>query len=108
MADLTRLPQDWIASYAYATGDMTIPIASLSGLTAAEAAAATGDIAEITRTFLEALYQYSRTGTVAERPVNFVLSKSVSTDADSGELTITYIVRVQAEPTDLNVIAEPV
>lgn len=88
---VTLKPEDHLADIELiaASGTVTaqslcIPLASLPGLTAAEANPTTGDIREIVRTFLEAIYQSIATTPTADRPTKMLIEKLETQQA--GEL----------------------
>lgn len=73
---------------------INIPLAALSGLTAAEANATTGDI----RAVLTALVEKARTGIAAlpanNRPTNFAVTSSrVTNTTDTDKQDLTYTIR---------------
>lgn len=104
---LTIVPTAWLENYSYSDGDITIPISDLDGITAAEANATTGDIREIVRGLLEALYQHHQSEPLADRLTQFRISKSVSSDPVANTREITYSVRCIVNASDVNVIEEP-
>ena len=104
---LTIAPTDWLENYAFSEPNITIPRGDLSGITAAEANATTGDMREIVRGLLEALYQHHQSEPFADRLTQFRISKSVSSDPVENTQEITYSVRCVVAPEDVNVIPEP-
>ena len=104
---LTKVPTDWLPNYSFTDPNITIPRTDLDGITAAESHATTGDIREIVRGLLEALYQHHQTEPFADRLTQFRISKGVSPDPVANTQEITYFVRCIVAPEDVNVIPEP-
>lgn len=104
---LTKVPTDWLPNYAFTEPDITIPRTDLDGITAAEADATTGDIREVVRGLLEALYQEHQSAVFADRLTQFRISKSVSPNVEANTQEITYSVRCIVDVGDVNVIPEP-
>ena len=104
---LTKVPTDWLENYSFTEPDITIPRGDLDGITAAEANATTGDIREIVRGLLEALFQHHQSEAAADRLTQFRISKSVSPDPVSNTQEINYSVRCVVSAGDVNVIPEP-
>ena len=101
----------WIPGYSYAADDITIDrTAGLDdkGLSGADAHATTGDVAEVLRAILESAYQHFISVPVAERPVNFRITKSSSIDAQTGVVSKAYTVRHECASEGFNTIPEPV
>ena len=105
---LTKVPTDWLENYSFSDPDITIPRTDLDGITAAEANATTGDIREIVRGLLEALFQHHQAEPFAGRLTQFRISKSVSPDPVANTQEITYSVRCIVAQEDVSVIPEPV
>ena len=82
-------PTDLIASWSENGTDATFPLASVPGLTAAEADATTGDWREILRTFCEAGYQLYYTTATADKPAGITVARTgPQADAAGVETTI--------------------
>lgn len=97
-------PTGYFASWAEDGTDITVPIASLPQLDAAEADGTTGDIREIVRAFLEQVYTVYSALATADKSARFDITKA--TTLVSGTLRNTYTVRFDLTPTALNVKAE--
>ena len=74
-AGSTPLPTDFFAGYAFDGTNIIIPLASLSGLTAAEADAATGNGMEVVEKITTTAYQAIQGADAADRPVNMVVTQ---------------------------------
>lgn len=75
-----------------------IPVASITGLTAAEANATTGDIREVMRTTLETFYNYNQSLPEADRSSKMTITELKSDNTnDSNKKFITYTVKFQTE-----------
>ena len=84
-------PTTWIANYSLSGANIVIPIASLTGLTADDANATTGDIRKINKAFLQTLYAYWITKTTAELPTKMKLSKTVIAEPDPSVCVTSYL-----------------
>lgn len=84
------LPQTWFTGLTDDGTDLTIPIASIPELTAAEIDSATGDIRKMLYAIAELAWtKWSALPTV-DRPTKMTLSKSASVNATTGLVTNTY------------------
>ena len=104
---LTIVPTDWLENYAFSEPNITIPRGDLDGITAAEANATTGDIREVMRGLLEALFQHHQSEPFAGRLAQFRISKSVSPNPQENTQEITYSVRCVVDVSSVNVKDEP-
>lgn len=100
----------WIPGYTYGDDNITIDRTATGGvgdegLSAAEANATTGDVAEVLRTLLECVYQQYVSGSALS---NFRISKGSSINSVTGEIDKTYSVRLVCAAEDISVIEEPV
>lgn len=82
-----KIPTTWLANWAEDGTDITLPLASLTELTAAEADAATGDIREIMYAILTQIFSVYDALIVADRPTQMVITRS---SVVNGDQTITY------------------
>lgn len=77
---------------------VVIPLATLEGLSAAEANATTGDVRELTRTFLDSLYNAIQATPEADRPTKMTIEKNVNRNIDDiNKQFHTYILRFQTQ-----------
>ena len=83
-------PAQWVASWAEDATNITIPIASIPEITAAEADAATGDMRKCIYALLAKFYAFWLTIPVADRPANMTIYRSTSTNDVTGEITQTF------------------
>lgn len=77
-------------SYSSDGTNITIPIAALDGLTAAEADAVTGDWRSIVLAFCATAYRYYSELATADRPTAFVASPPTQYPVTSGDLAGTF------------------
>jgi len=101
--DLT--PAHWIASWSVAGTDITIPIASITGLTAAEANGTTGDIRKVMFALLDQLYTVWAAETTADLPLGMRMYKQTSGTTDN-EIRRTFVFKFQTGSTDEDVTSE--
>lgn len=93
----SAVPTDHIAGYSSDGTNITIPIASLPELTAAEANASTGDIRKILYALACKAYDIYNTLAVANRPAEMVVAKNTQvTDAD-GSATVSVTQRFNVD-----------
>ncbi len=85
----TDTPTDYFASWAEDATDITVPIASFTGLTAATADGATGDIRKILYSVLDTAWAKWTTLTEANRSAKMTLRKTSFTNTD-GTITHTF------------------
>lgn len=74
-AGQTPLPTDFFPGYTSDGTNISIPIASLPGLTAAEADAATGNGMEVVEKITTAAHQAIQAAPEADRPANMVVTQ---------------------------------
>lgn len=86
----TKTPTDWLPSWAEDGTDITVPIASLTGLTAATADAVTGDIRKILYSILDTAWGKWASLAAADRSAQMVLRKESFTQSD-GTIKHTFI-----------------
>jgi hypothetical protein len=101
-------PTDWLPSWSENGTDITLPIASLPELTAAEADATTGDIRKIWYAFNEAIYTEYNSLAAGDRPGKMLMTKSQSTNTVTGVITTQYVTTLylSAAVGGLEVVAE--
>ena len=106
---LTSAPEDWIANWAEADGDITIPLASLPELSEAEADGETGDIRSVVHAFNEALYTEMNSLPTGDKPTRWLMTKSGSMNTVTGITTIQYVhtLYLETEVGGLQVADEP-
>ena len=107
MAAFDAAPNTWIASWSEDGTTVSFPIASLEGLTAAEADGATGDIRDIMLSLLKTLVTEWATMTTAEQPSYFKIYPSASTNATTGDITRTYTIQLTTAVSGEDVKDEP-
>ena len=100
-------PSSWLDNWSEDGTSITLPIASLPELTAAEADADTGDIRKVLFALCEKLWSEWNGRDAADRPSQMSLTKATSTSASSGLITHTYTLRFVNEITAQDVDDEP-
>ena len=87
-------PTSLWAGYTYADDKLSIPLAALDGLTAAEAHATTGDWRAIAQALLTTLYNHYHGLAAADKPAALVVStpsvQAVSSGDFAGTVKATY------------------
>lgn len=107
MAATDLLPASWISGWSEDGTDITIPLASIAGLTAAEADASTGDIRKVAFSLIDKLYKEYLAMATADRPTKMTIAKSASTNTETGVVTNAYTFRFYTEVTAEDVVDEP-
>lgn len=100
------VPTDWLTSWAEDATDITLPLASVAGLTAAEADAATGDIRKITYSLLDTLWTKWAGLAEADRPAKMRLKKVSRQDPVSGLVTHDFTFSFITASSGQDVVAE--
>ena len=103
----SKTPTDWIPSWSENGTDISVPIASFTELTDAEADGANGDIRKIAFAWMEALWLEWNSLETANRPTKWNLTKSASVNTSTGITTIQYIQTFYVETTAQDVADEP-
>lgn len=85
------LPQTWFAGLTDDGTDITLPIASIPELSAAEIDAATGDIRKMLYAITELAWTKWNALPTADRPAKMTINKSASVNATTGLVTNTYV-----------------
>jgi hypothetical protein len=88
--DLT--PDAWFATWSEDGTNITVPIASFTGLTATEADTTTGDIREVMLALLQTLYTVYTGLPTADKPTKMTVSRSEVTtgSAIQRKYTVTF------------------
>lgn len=89
-------PSSWIASWSEDGTNITIPIASLSQLTAGEADGTTGDSRECIMALMERTYAWYEAIADADRPACLQVSRAIA-DNNDGTIWLTYVIRVKCD-----------
>jgi hypothetical protein len=102
----TATPTSWLPSWSEDATNITVPIASLTGLTAATADGATGDIRKIVYSFLETIWNKYASLVSADRPGKVTMKKTSTTNDVAATITHTYVITVTTAKADQTVSAE--
>lgn len=87
----SKVPTDWIASYASDDTTLTMPRASFPELSAAEANTTTGDIVDIAHAIIDKLAQeYIDKTASGNGPLKMTATRYTQTNDTSGVVTKTY------------------
>ena len=100
-------PSHWLENYSADSSGIKIPLASLPGLSAAEANASTGDIRKVARAIIAALHAAFLAEAEADRPAQMQLSRYTSVDEENDTTTRTYQARFVVEVGEEEVVDEP-
>ena len=105
---VSNLPTDLFASLALTDTDtkVSIPLASIPQLTAAEANPTTGDSRKLLFAMMEQVYAWWIAKAVADRPTAVTISRSTMTNETTGVMTKTYSIAIQISATAVEVITE--
>ena len=113
MADLTegysKVPADWFAGWTEDGTNITLPLAAVPELTAAEADAAEGSIADVLYAIAHRAYAAFNSIPLASRPVNWVMYKSETPVAGAGDqsrVSFTFSFLTSVPAGQRNVVAE--
>ena len=85
-----KAPSNWLASWSEDGTNITLPIASIPGLTAVEADGASGDIRNTLYPLLETLYAKWLTVAEADRPTKMTIYRNSVVDDLTNKLTRQY------------------
>jgi hypothetical protein len=99
----TKTPTTWLAGWSENGTDITLPIASLPQLTAAEADGTTGDIRKILFALCDALANAWNALAEADRPAKMAIARSTSVNDQTGGVRRAYTLQF-----DLAAVAEEV
>jgi len=89
MGAYSKVPSDYFASWSEDATNITVPIASISGLTAAEADGTTGDIAEILFDLLNQVYDTYKANTA---PTKWSIFRSTWVDELTNKNTVSFVI----------------
>ena len=99
-------PAQWVANWSEDATNLTIPIASIPEMTAAEADGTTGDMRKCIYALLAKFYAFWLTIPVADRPANMKIYRSTSTNDVTGEITQTFQFQFKVTNTGTEVADE--
>ena len=102
----TATPTGWFPSWSEDATDITVPIATFSGLTAGTADGATGDIRKILYSILETAWNKYASLASANRPGKLTMNKTSISNDVTGTITHTYVITVVTAKADQTVSAE--
>jgi hypothetical protein len=102
-----KTPTTWLPNWSENGTDITLPIASLPELTAAEADAATGDIRKIFFAIMRKLFSVWTATAIADRPTKMTMQKASSIDPSTNILTETYTIKFICDVSAQDVSDEP-
>jgi hypothetical protein len=102
-------PDTWLPDWTEDATNITVPLASIPEVTAAEADGATGDIRKVAFGLAEALYDHFNGLPLADRPTNMVITRGSSVNDQTNEMTRTYGFTFKLAPATgaLEVVDEP-
>ena len=83
-------PDTWIANWSEDGVDISVPLATFTELTAAEADGTTGDIRKLLFAICYELFESWNGKATADRPSNMTISKSTLVDNPNATLTHTF------------------
>jgi hypothetical protein len=99
-------PASWLASWSEDGTDITVPIASITGLTAAMADGTTGDIRDVLMLLLDELYEYQEAITPAgAKPEKMLITRS-DTGGGDAELKTVFKVTFQSTVVETDIPTE--
>lgn len=101
-----KLPDSWISGLTEDGTDMTIPLASIAELTAAEADTVTGDIRKVWFALCKHMQDTWLATASADRPSKMTFSKSVSESPTTGKQTQAFTVQFVTDITGIEVADE--
>ena len=102
----TTVPTTFLASWSEDATNITLPIASVTGLTAAEADGASGDIREILRTLLETVYAVYAAQDAADRWTKCTMQKAVAIDPITNLISTQFTLNFTTSLVSQNMVAE--
>ena len=102
-----KKPSTWIANWSEDGTNVTLPIASVPELSAADADATTGDIRKVVFALMEKLYAAWVATAVADRPTQMTIAKVASQNVTTGVITNIYTVTCKSAVLTQEVADEP-
>ena len=103
-----KKPSSWITGWSADGTDISFPIASLPGLTAADADGTTGDIRKVLFALMDSLLGVWYILDNADRPTQMTLAQNTSGGSDGQTLTQQYVAQFTTEVSEQDVADEPV
>lgn len=100
-------PSALLPGYTSDGTNITIPLASLPGLTAAEADATTGDSREVIRAFMEQVYSHITALPAADKPARVTVTKPNPTPQANSVLRQGYTINFDTTYTTTNLNMAP-
>lgn len=100
-------PTSWLPDWSEDETDITLPIASLPQLTAAEADAVTGDIRKIAFAIVDKLYAVWMDTATADRPSKLTLTRGTSVNDQTGVILRSYTFQFELGSVSEEVADEP-
>lgn len=100
------VPTDWIANYTSDGTNITIPIASLTGLTQAQAHTSTGNIVAIMLALLNTIYNEHASLAAADKLDSMTPARSDFTNSTTAQQTRTFSIPIVCTAPTLVPIAE--
>lgn len=83
-------PAHWLEGYTATGSAITIPLAALPGLDAAEAAADSGDIRKVMRALLTAIHEAWTAEAAADRPAKWIQTRTSSINNNNNQVTRVF------------------
>ena len=92
-----KTPTTWIANWSEDETDITVPLATFSELTAAEADATTGDIRKIAFAIIEHLYSTYNSTLAADRPAKWTMQKTATVNTTLNKIISRYSITFETD-----------
>ena len=99
-------PAQWVANWSEDATNITIPIASIPEITAAEADGTTGDMRKCIYALLAKFYAFWLTIPTVDRPAMMTIYRSTSTNDVTGEIRQTFQFQFKVTQTGMEVADE--
>lgn len=99
-------PSAWFPDWTATSTHITLPIASLPGLTSAQAGAVSGDVRAVVLGFMEQLYAVYFDLASADKPEEMSITKSISSIDDGTTLRNRYTINLNTEVLTQSVVDE--
>lgn len=100
------LPPSWISGWSEDGTNITIPLATFTEMTAAEADATTGDIRKCLYAICEHLKDQWESTATADLPGKMTISTVQTVNSSTGVITKRYTLSFDTEPTGVEVANE--